>query len=988
MVQAITLGFVIGEVWYFSMEIGYPLNKYINNSYIQNASDHCFVFNVSLLTAVLVCIYFFLRGGFYNVKKLFESKRLDLAVLVILGLCVSLAVGGVGTIKYKEYVAKIDVLQLFIVVAIPVVIALMLVLRGLAIFFSNINKSSSDSFFINDKAIEKINDDTLNLSNSATRFAELVLNRGSSDSLVFGIDAPWGSGKSSYIYFCCEHWSNKSDPKPIILRFEPLRYKENEDLVDKLVNAIIDAVQKEAFQPSVNSLFLRYLRQIKGKKGMSLLGVQIEFESNSGSEEETFKTLEACLSEFKRKIIIIIDDLDRLSWNEVKNILFAVKRSFMLPNVSFVLCYDTEKLTLLENQPSADIDIVKDFLEKFVNVKISIFLDSKVLAEYVKTDIKNAINNNLQLDPLLLDQVKPALDALVNIYDSNDYVFYQDFLGDIRKIKRLINTMMLFEIPQTDYENSDFNKHDLLHLLLIYINYPNIFRKIYNAETNGKSGFFSLVTHQNLTDPGFTNSQNYNDYIESGLSDSQKFLLNRIFKYDTLIQNLNHDQSLGDANLDANSRACFNDKSRDFSNLERYLRLIVNLTKQNKVDSYQFYLNKKKELFSGKSISHILDSKEFSFKKGDFSRDQLWNIIANSAYEMSPEIGFDVISYLLKNLNDYSFLERVNIGANSRINLVYSLLKLLDQAGWGRKVNGRRNNTDENVLEIAEWIFGEGEFLKIGILKVLSDPNRGALGLFDMLLFRLYCSADRRGSTYNLHRAVSLHCDMNAPTSGPVNEIARLGMREISQKVFNIFSDQYIQAEKNIFEEIENLSLEDFAGKTTAFVRKQLSDGVITNDELNVLISTSKTKVIAFITYQLGNSMISSGVGCGYYDIAGDHDNHEIRSVFNDYLFEVCFNPDLSERNYEFFLDYLLINFSVNYWQDDVNRYSGNLAEFTKVLDKERLRSYWAKNRGIIISLNFLEKEKFISTANYSITYKEGLKNVFDVLDQLLSIDQ
>ncbi|MEQ1602983.1 MAG: P-loop NTPase fold protein, partial [Methylophilaceae bacterium] len=332
--------------------------------------------------------------------------------------------------------------------------------------------------------------------------------------MVFGIDAPWGTGKSSFINFCCEYWKNNKDLKPIVLRFEPLRYKESEDLVDKLVSTLIDAIQKEAFLPSINSLFSKYLRQVKGKREVSFLGLNFEFESSSGSVEETLKSLEVHLSELNRKIIIVVDDLDRLSWAEVKNILFAIKRSFMLPNVSYVLCYDTENLTSLKNESFDDAEKVKEFLEKFVNVEIGLFLDSKILAEFVSSDINSAINKNLQLDPHLLDQIKLALDALVKIYGSNDYVFYQDFLGDIRKIKRLINTMMLFEIQKTDFSNSDFNKHDLIHLLLVYINYPNIFRKIYNSETDGKNGFFSLVRDFIGSSMELGNSSKYIDYIK------------------------------------------------------------------------------------------------------------------------------------------------------------------------------------------------------------------------------------------------------------------------------------------------------------------------------------------------------------------------------------------------------------------------------------------------------------------------------------------
>ncbi|NOT67593.1 MAG: P-loop ATPase [Methylophilaceae bacterium] len=802
--------------------------------------------------------------------------------------------------------------------------------------------------------------------------------------MVFGIDAPWGTGKSSFINFCCEYWKNNKDLKPIVLRFEPLRYKESEDLVDKLVSTLIDAIQKEAFLPSINSLFSKYLRQVKGKREVSFLGLNFEFESSSGSVEETLKSLEVHLSELNRKIIIVVDDLDRLSWAEVKNILFAIKRSFMLPNVSYVLCYDTENLTSLKNESFDDAEKVKEFLEKFVNVEIGLFLDSKILAEFVSSDINSAINKNLQLDPHLLDQIKLALDALVKIYGSNDYVFYQDFLGDIRKIKRLINTMMLFEIQKTDFSNSDFNKHDLIHLLLVYINYPNIFRKIYNSETDGKNGFFSLVRDFIGSSMELGNSSKYIDYIKE-LNSNQQFLLNKIFNHEILISSLKYDQQEVDQQLDMYSRACFNDSTRANRNLERYLNLIVKLAKQDKLESYQFYVSRKNELLSGKKIDELFQSNDFSFAKGDFSRDQLWSVLANSANEMNPKIGSDIVIYLMDNLPDYSFIDREKVGARSRQNLVYSLLKFLDVAAWGANLTGRRNNNEKNISEIAEWVFGEGGHASTGVLSTLSKPERGPLGLFDLLLFRLYCSADRGSSLFNLQRAISLHGNPKAPTSGITTEIAKEGMREISQTVFQIFLKQYIEPKKNIFEAIDNLSLDNFAGKTAGFVLTQIKIGEVSQGQIDELIAAEKSKLKSFIIYQLGNSMISSGVGCGCYDEAGNFDNNGIAAKINEYLFDLCFNPEINQENYERFLDYLLLNFADKIWEDDGNRYVANLSEFTKVLDKEQLKKYWLQNRETILGLNFELKEKRVLTGNYYASYNEDLKDVYRVLDELIS---
>lgn len=978
-IQAVLIGFIFSEIRYFAQAVALPIN-----SYISSAGQQGIAFSVCVTSLIVILLYAYFRNIFSGFKWLWNSNHaslIGLSLLAVLGYSISAAVGGVGSIKYQELVAKVSILQLILLVSIPLAIALLFILKATV---RRGRESGSLPFFLNDQAIKSKEEDLLGINTSAERFADRVLNGGSPDSLVFGIDAPWGIGKSGFINLCCDYWQHTAHPKPIVHRFEPLRYINTTNLVEKFIFELMDTIQENIFDPSIHSLFSKYLRMIKGKNEFSLLGFKFELEKNSGAVDKTLETLKVRLAELDRKIIIVIDDLDRLSWAEVKSILYAIKQSFLLPNVSYVLCYDTENLASLK-ETYDEAEQVKEFLEKYVNVKIGLYLDSETLANFVSSNISDAINKNLQLDAHLLDQIKQALKALEGIYRSNEFVFYQPFLGDIRKLKRLINTMMLFEIQSTDFNNSDYNKRDLLHLLLVYINYPNIFRTIYNAETGGKNGFFSLILDATK---GFVNSPNYSKYLDRLDNDNQLFLLNKIFSPDVPFDNENSKSFGGEIDQAAKmSRACFNGQGYTGRNLERYLNLIIKLSKQDRREGYQFYLNKKDELLRGEPLDRIFQGEDFRFSNGEFARNQLWMIIANSAHEISPGIGSQLVLHIINRLPEYSFFERENIGAGLRTRLIYSLLKLLDESAWGSSLSGRRNNTEKNISEIAEWVFGEGMHANTGVINTLAQPNRGPLGIFDLLLFRLYCSVDRGGSLFNLQRAIALHRNPAAPTSGITTEIAKEGMREISQVIFHIFKSQYIEPSINIFEAIENLSSDDFAGASAGYIREQIREKKVTQEQIDVLTSTKKTHAKAFIIYQLGNSMISSGVGCGYYDETGGEDKHGIAVRINDYLFDQCFNPVKDPKNYERFQDYLLINFAHTFDVPDGFNHVPTIGEFTKVLDKGRLIKYWKLHREKILSYDFPAQEKFVATGNYTATYSKHLSAVYRVLDEVLESD-
>ncbi len=365
------------------------------------------------------------------------------------------------------------------------------------------------------------------------------------------------------------------------------------------------------------------------------------------------------------------------------------------------------------------------------------FLDADILAKYVSENIKSAVNRNLQLDVHLLDQIKQVLYAIVKIYKSDKFVDYQPFIGDIRKVKRLINTMMMFDIQTIDFNNSDYDTKDLAHLLLIYINYPNVFRKIYNSETGGKNGFFSLDLSDDPKEKDkYINSSEYTDYVSELGSVNQKYLLDRVFDITAAFEDEpnsgNSSQNIPQAA--PKIRACFNGKGYTDRNLERYLNLIVKLSKQDKRDAYQFYVGIKKKLLEGESLETIFLEKDFDFSDGEFRRNQLWTIVSNSATEFNPVTGAYIVSYLLDHLPEYSFLGSP-IGVASRTSLIYSLLKFLDESAWGSSQSGRPNNTDKNISEIADWVFGEKGHKDAGVVNTLAKADRGPLGLYDMLIF-------------------------------------------------------------------------------------------------------------------------------------------------------------------------------------------------------------------------------------------------------------
>lgn len=539
---------------------------------------------------------------------------------------------------------------------------------------------------------------------------------------------------------------------------------------------------------------------------------------------------------------------------------------------------------------------------------------------------------------------------LQSFYSSNDYETYAYFLGDLRKVKRLINSMVLIDIHSTDFFNADFDSQDLINLQILYLSYPSLFRRIYNSETYGGKEVYSVK----LQAGRYENSERFKEILkDENYSDNEKFLLKKLFCVETLNANSNSTKD----RLNTATRACFNGGGFSNRNLENYLNLIVNLIKPSTTESTTSYLNKKNDFIGGQSLATIFENVGLKGVEANHAHVEILNIIGNSAEELSPEQANEIISYILQNIQKYSFIHASNQSLSHRNSLTYVLLKVLDLTLGN---NSYRSNAliDPRVTEINDWIFGEGKHANMGIISVLIDEARLPLGYYDLLLFRLYCSSDRNAHLSNIYRALSIKGE--SLESDSTTEIGAIrGMRLISQRIFESFHNQYITNKRNIFDDVNALISYQLAPAGEAFSLEE--------------IEKTKIGILVFIIYQLTNKKIDMGVGCGYFDatnyeeialkspVSGRKkalpnpnvltsirkrtvDGHEIFDRMNNYLFDVCFNPDLKASNFEHFIFYLLCNLTKTIDIGSMGPLPLDI-EYQKTLDLVKLKQYWKKTK-------------------------------------------
>lgn len=956
--RTVAVGFLVAEVWRVASYLGNNFSpELINVNFLAQAS-------AILIITVLCCYYALNRGAISDAARIIRSFRVDLLLAVIVGVWANSLLAP-NLKKFHDGIQSVDP---YWTPAILAILCTMLISPIIQDLRARLRKDRSQLYFLSDEEVQQGEEDALNCGSQAESFARTVMASIAHPGLVFGIDGPWGVGKTSFINLAARHW--EKHPKEIIVcRFEPLRFASEPDLTDRLIKELSATIQREAYAPEFRPVANRYSRLIKGKADISFLGFKLAVEPSQETLDELLDDIDDVLRRIGKRVVIVIDDLDRLDARTANSVLFATRRTFKLSQATFILCYDTEILAGIQEETSR----AREFLEKFVTVKLSLFVDTSSIRNFLTRDWHNEEQRLTTVPSDTMVRLGEVLSELADIVGGDNAASYLPFVGNLRKVKRFVNALLILQMERSDLSRTDFNKVDLINLILLHLFYPGTFRLIYAEETEGRSGRFSLK--RNPDADNFINSPAFSVYLEK--EPAQAFLLRQLFDAETL-------ELPARAGIEQSvraSRACFNHS--ESRNLENYLKLIVRFATPEPQDTFALYQKAVEEVVKGKKIDIILSSENFDLAVHERAHDQFWRLLVNSSSSFNHVAAEDAINTLVEYLPRYACIGRFD--GSLRHRSIYSLLRLLDQAGWGRTNSKRLENSKENVIEIARRIFGTEEYKNKGLLDRLACVERGALGWNDLMLFRLQCSADRRGQLYNLQTALIVFDHPKAATSGVVTGLTIMGMRRISQEVFAKFKTDYIDKEVNFYSAVDAVPVESF--DTMGLLTTHKDDPKAKSAVVSSIFA-SRSGVKRFVIYQLSNSKEpnGSGIGCGYYDEAGVEDNHGISRLMDHYIFGFCFNPDIDDNNAHHFLDYCLANLTNSYFEgisDDgfVASKDGLIGHF----DIESIAWYW-KEHGAFVRAKAEEiPSREVVTSNYIATYAEDLDGVFKVLDEIVN---
>lgn len=924
LLKATAVGFAVAFVALTSFSVGGELYQ----SYYQ----YCFVAAIVLVRCSLfiVAAHAILRGAVHKAKCLVSSGRLDILAGALIGAASALGVYNLNAVQTT--LSHLPVSLVLVAFALSSVAMGAAFLREVA---EQLPPDLAGLSFLSDGEISAPEADALNIAGRAKYFAEMVEKEGGRGAIVFGVDGAWGIGKSSFINLAQCAWDKNE--KIIVFRFEPLKFGGEKDLVRSFVRELSGEIRSNFFAPELRPLASRYARMIKADPSVSLPGFRLSMREDGSTIDEIINDLDDVLERIGRRVIVVVDDLDRVETEMVNRVLFMVRRSMMARNIAYVLVYDAERMI-----SSSGNESTREYFEKFVNASVSLFVDLNDLAKYLSHGWKGSLPSAHSSQSANVLGLQSILSAVAELLASDRGGSYIGLVGNLRKIKRMINAMLMMEMGRFELQQTDFDRRDLVHLLLLYLNYPGVFREIYANEGENRSGIFSARPLSGPGEVGYGNAPELKEYLGK-IGPDQRYLVAELFEMSS--RGLSGQRP---SRQQVNSLACFNSLGR--RNLSAYLGLIVRSVVPDPLQTEALYEGLLTRVRSGASISSVLDD---SLLAGNAdAQAKFWGSLAASTHSLDKVVLVEAIATIVEKLPTYSYGDAV--GASPRSSAIYSLAIIVNSA-FGEVAQASEDEASR-AKQIRELIVGSGR--EAGLLRTLATADRGVPGLHDMLLLRLLCCADRGNQLRNIHLAL-LPEDLRLNVKGRRSDRVVEAVRRASQIAFQEFKTRYIDGRRNFLSaSIEDISVDQATGETVVTDRSGKG----------------------FIIYQLANSLAptGSGVGCGYFDEYGAGDGCGIAREMNAYLFEVCFAP-INEENKLAFADYCLANFSRDYFNETGSVPTRQSLE--QGLDVGAFRAFWNRHGPTYKAANLEAHSRRVVTANYTAWYADDLPKVWDVLD-------
>lgn len=304
---------------------------------------------------------------------------------------------------------------------------------------NNSKSCLSQGVFLEDSATKE---DSFGRSSFARDLVEeIFLLENQQAAYTIGLNAKYGMGKTSFMYQMQELLDQHNTAYVCI---SPWSCTSNEQIVKDFFHSLT-AVFGRKMGLGINKLLDIYKNLILDVQHAYKLQAFDNLLKKDKAISEVYEDIKSKLSLCKQKIVVFIDDVDRLQASELAMIIQLIRNTGNFPYVVFMLFYDKDYMvtTLEQNKSITDAD---EYLKKIINVELMFpAYDTEVfkgtIASSLDEVLENIISNGHERETVVTSFIERMLPKSKIL--SIDYLEYA--FPNYRDLKRFIS-MFAFDL--------------------------------------------------------------------------------------------------------------------------------------------------------------------------------------------------------------------------------------------------------------------------------------------------------------------------------------------------------------------------------------------------------------------------------------------------------------------------------------------------------------------------------------------------------------
>lgn len=365
--------------------------------------------------------------------------------------------------------------------------------------YKNKEREPKADFFL-DNPIEKVSEDKLQYNNYAKNLASKINSSIFSKPFAIGVTSEWGTGKTSFIKLVKENLNADI----LQIDFSPWHYNSTEKMLSEFFSLFEQKLnENNHFNNEISRLISSYRqRLVSEKEGFLAKAINtLNIFKQEDSLKNLFDKINNKLTALDLNIVVFIDDLDRLSPDEVYEVLRLIRNSGGFKRTCFVVAYDRDYV--INSLKQLKIYSPKTYLEKLFQIEAS-------LPYFAKTPLENEIKFLLQKILNTAQESKLITDELfvynTSIIDSNEIFIkvgeYKNipillsWITTIREAVRLANSISL----NTKNLFKEVLFKEFVHIELLRLKFPNVYKLLSKERDrffDSNYNLLSLKTNEN-----------------------------------------------------------------------------------------------------------------------------------------------------------------------------------------------------------------------------------------------------------------------------------------------------------------------------------------------------------------------------------------------------------------------------------------------------------------------------------------------------------